>query len=392
MQVVAALAGIIGLVTGFVAAFAVRLSERAQRPPPQQPQPAVPPGIAAMLTALPSAAIVLDSSERVLRSSAAARAYGLVHGDGLVVPEIAQLARLVHRDEEVREAEIEIPRERPRLGSGTATFSVQVAPLGVNFVLVSAQDLTKVREAEAVRRDFVANVSHELKTPVGALALLAETTAEAAGDPDAVRRFAGRMQHEATRLTTLVQELITLSRIQGGQPIPEPVRVEVDAVVAEAVDRCRHSADAKGIRVVRGGEEGTAVFGDEELLITALRNLVDNAVSYSPERTRVVVSVRREEGSVSISVADQGIGIADQDRDRIFERFYRVDPARSRATGGTGLGLAIVKHVASNHGGEVTVWSKEKLGSTFTVTLPAYENDAREPQESRPESLREAPS
>lgn len=345
-----------------------------------------------MLTALSSAAVVLDSGERVLRSNAAARAYGLVQGDRLVVPEIVRLAGQVRRGEEVREAELEVPRERPRSGSGVAAFSVRVAPLGVDLVLVSAIDQTEVRQVEAMRRDFVANVSHELKTPVGALALLAETTEEAADDPEAVRRFAGRMQHESTRLTTLVQELMTLSRIQGGQAIPEPTPIEVGRVVAEAVDRCRFAADAKDIALVRGGPEAAVVLGDEELLTTALRNLIDNAIAYSPAGTRVVVSVRAEGQAVQISVSDQGIGIAEHDRERIFERFYRVDRARSRATGGTGLGLAIVKHVATNHGGGVTVWSKEGVGSTFTMALPAYVENDRAPAVLGSESRREARS
>lgn len=372
VQLVAGIAGLVGLVTGIGATLAVRMSERAQQAPSvRTTPPPLPAGISAMLTALPSAAIVLDSSERVLRSSAAARAFGLVQGERLVTTELVRLAREVRRDEEVRETEIEIPRERRRFGQGTANFLVHVAPLGVDLVLVYALDQTELHRVEAVRRDFVANISHELKTPVGALSLLAETVQEAAEDPETVRHFAGRLQHEATRLTTLVQELITLSRIQGGQPVTEPAPVVLDDVVTEAVDRCQYAAMAKDITLVRSGDDGVRVLGEQELLVTALRNLIDNAVAYSPESTRVVVSVRKVVDSVDVSVADQGIGIAEEDRERIFERFYRVDPARSRATGGTGLGLAIVKHVATNHGGEVTVWSKEKVGSTFTITVPA---------------------
>lgn len=394
VQLVAGIAGLVGLVTGIGATLAVRMSERAQQAPSALPSPPqLPAGISAMLTALPSAAIVLDSSERVLRSSAAARAFGLVQGERLITTELIRLAREVRRDEEVRETEIEIPRERRRFGRDTANFLVHVAPLGVDLVLVYALDQTELRRVEAVRRDFVANLSHELKTPVGALSLLAETVQEAADDPEAVRHFAGRLQHEATRLTTLVQELITLSRIQGGQPVTEPVPVVLDDVVTEAVDRCQYAATAKDIALVRGGDDGVRVLGEQELLVMAVRNLIDNAVAYSPESTRVVVSVRKGVDSVDVSVADQGIGIAEEDRGRIFERFYRVDPARSRATGGTGLGLAIVKHVATNHGGEVTVWSKEKVGSTFTITVPADEGARGEAPGSFPQaSVREAAS
>ncbi|MGV2384986.1 MAG UNVERIFIED_CONTAM: two-component sensor histidine kinase, partial [Thermobifida fusca] len=188
----------------------------------------------------------------------------------------------------------------------------------------------------------------------------------------AVKRFAGRMQHEAARLTHLVQDLITLSRIQGGEPIPNPGPVSVQEAVTEAIDRCNTRAAAKDISLVAAGVEGLRIYGDEDLLVTALRNLIDNAINYSPEHTRVVISARSVGDVVEISVSDQGIGIPESAQQRIFERFFRVDAARSRATGGTGLGLAIVKHVAVAHGGEVTVWSKEGSGSTFTLRLPAY--------------------
>jgi len=249
---------------------------------------------------------------------------------------------------------------------------------GGGLVLLLIEDQTESRRVEEVRRDFVANTSHELKTPVGALALLAETVEDAADDPEAVRRFAGRMRQEAARLTNLVQDMITLSRIQAAEPVPDPVPVKLDDVVAEALDRCRMRASARGIELVATGGHGLSVLGDEDLLITALRNLLENAVAYSPDKTRVDVSVALAPGdAVEISVADQGIGIPERDLERIFERFYRVDPARSRATGGTGLGLAIVKHVTAAHGGKVTVVSTEGAGSTFTLRLPLRSDAVR---------------
>jgi two-component system, OmpR family, sensor histidine kinase SenX3 len=334
--------------------------------------------------------VVLDSEDRVLRASAAARAFGLVKGDKLLVGELLALARQVRRDGEIREGEIEVSGHRQ--DGRTTSFAVRVAPLGAplsastsGLVLVLAEDQTESRRVEEVRRDFVANVSHELKTPVGALALLAETVEDAADDPEAVRRFAGRMRYEAARLTSLVKDLITLSRIQAAEPVPDPVPVGLDAVVAEALDRCRMKAGARGIDLAADIQPGLAVLGDEDLLVTALRNLLENAVDYSPDHTRVRVTVKRAgEPTVEISVADQGIGIPERDRERIFERFYRVDPARSRATGGTGLGLAIVKHVTAAHGGNVTVWSKVGAGSTFTLRLPLQGQKAGAPA-SRPQ-------
>jgi two-component system sensor histidine kinase SenX3 len=290
------------------------------------------------------------------------------------VQELVALARQVRRDGEIREGELDV--STTGVHRRVTSLAVRAAPLdaaagGGGLVLLLVEDQTESRRVEEVRRDFVANTSHELKTPVGALALLAETVEDAADDPEAVRRFASRMRQEAARLTNLVQDMITLSRIQAAEPIPDPVPVALDAVVAEALDRCRMKASARGIDLVAVGEHGLSVLGDEDLLVTALRNLLENAVAYSPDKTRVDVSTRQAaDDAVEISVADQGIGIPERDLERIFERFYRVDPARSRATGGTGLGLAIVKHVTAAHGGKVTVVSSEGAGSTFTLMLP----------------------
>jgi two-component system sensor histidine kinase SenX3 len=389
VEVVATLAGAVGLVTGLVTALAVRASERSQQPSLSPPQTAaVPAGVASVLSVLRSSAVVIDSDDRVLRASSAARAFGLVSGDRLVVDPVLAMARLVRRDGEIREEEIEVIDGR-REGRW---FTVRVAPMGTGgLVLVLAEDLTELRRVEAIRRDFVANVSHELKTPVGALSLLSETIEDAADDPEAVRRFAKRMQHESVRLTNVVQDLITLSRLQGGEPVAEPKVVTLDDVVHDAVDRCRLKAEPKDITLAVGGREGLTVHGDEELLITAVRNFIDNAIAYSPEHTRVVVCTRMaDDRYAEISVTDQGIGIPEADLQRIFERFYRVDPARSRQTGGTGLGLAIVKHAATRHRGEVNVWSKEGSGSTFTIRLPLLTTSATAKAISEPATVREA--
>jgi two-component system, OmpR family, sensor histidine kinase SenX3 len=389
VELVAGLVGAVGLVTGLVAGLAVRVSERAQQPPesPERVSP-VPAGVASVLSVLRSSAVVVDGEDRVLRASSAARAFGLVRGDRLVDDALLAMARLVRRDGEIREQEIEVSRGRGE----SRWFAVRVAPMSSHgLVLVLAEDLTEMRRVEAVRRDFVANVSHELKTPVGALSLLAETIEGAADDPEAVRRFAARMQHESARLTNVVQDLITLSRLQGGEPVAEPKPVPLDDVVRDAVDRCRLKAEPKDITLAVGAPERLTVRGDEELLVTAVRNLIENAIAYSPEHTRVVVCTRRaDDHHAEINVTDQGIGIPAADLERIFERFYRVDPARSRQTGGTGLGLAIVKHVTTRHQGEVKVWSKEGSGSTFTIALPLPTSSTPARRPSEPVAVREA--
>ena len=265
----------------------------------------------------------------------------------------------------------------------------RLGPLGDGFVVVEASDTSAAVRLEAVRRDFVANVGHELKTPVGAMAVLAEAVLDA-DDPEEVTRFASKILHESRRLGALVTELIELSRLQGADPLPELEPVAVDDVVTEAVRRARVSAETAGTDLALDAPSGLEVAGSSTLLVTALANLLENAVAYSPTGSSVSVRRRRvrgtgDGGAVEISVTDRGIGIAPEHQERVFERFFRVDPARSRATGGTGLGLAIVKHVAANHGGEVRVWSEPGVGSTFTLRLPAARpRDRRRRRDIRP--------
>ncbi|MFG2765649.1 sensor histidine kinase [Streptomyces rubiginosohelvolus] len=375
---VAAAAATAGLLTGVIAMLAFRWSERdLKRPTRTSLRPdsnaALPPGVDTVLSVLSSSAVVLDESDSVVKASSAAYALGLVRGGRLAVEPMLNMARDTRRDGEIRQGELDLPRRGTGRGD-TLAVSARVAPLGSRLVLLLVEDLTEARRIEAVRRDFVANVSHELKTPTGALSLLSEAVMDASDDPEAVERFAGRMQIEATRLTNLVQELIDLSRVQNDDPLEDAEPVKVETLVAEAIDRCRQQAGSKQITMASAGAEGLTVWGNRGQLVGALGNLVENAVNYSPAHTRVGIAARRLASPggdlIEIAVTDQGIGISEKDRERVFERFYRVDPARSRATGGTGLGLAIVKHVAASHGGEVTVWSSEGQGSTFTLRLP----------------------
>jgi two-component system sensor histidine kinase SenX3 len=360
------LAALIGAVVAGGAVLAWHVSERQQagvRPPEE---PAVPAGAAAVLSVLRSSAVVVDDEDEVVKASAPALAFGLVRGNRLLSQELADMVQQVRRDGQIRETELTMPRPSgpPR------TVTARVAPLSSRYVLALVEDRTRERRVEAVRRDFVANVSHELKTPVGAIKLLAEATAEASGDPEAVERFASRMLTESDRLSRLVQQIIELSRLQGDEPLETPAVVDVDDVVKRSVDITVMDATNKHISVVTGGTPGLTVFGNEEQVSAAVTNLVANAVAYSGDDSTVLVSTKANGDMVEISVVDQGIGIPHEELDRIFERFYRVDPARHRSTGGTGLGLSIVKHVAATHGGDVRVWSSEGQGSTFTLSLP----------------------
>jgi two-component system sensor histidine kinase SenX3 len=254
------------------------------------------------------------------------------------------------------------------------------------FAVVYVDDQSEHARMEATRRDFVANVSHELKTPVGAMGVLAEALQASTDDPATVGRFAEMMITESTRLANMVGELIELSRLQGAEPLPDLESVDVDSVVGEALSRYKVAADNADIEITTDAPTGFHVLGDQPLLVTAIANLVSNAIAYSPKGSPVSISRRRRGDNVEIAVTDRGIGIARDDQERVFERFFRVDTARSRATGGTGLGLAIVKHVAANHNGSIRLWSQPGTGSTFTLSIPAHsepddESDEREDEE-----------
>lgn len=373
---VATVVAVVALIAGVAVGWLLRGrgAGRAAAPDATQDRPVSPlaPAASDVLDALSSVIIVMNASDKVVRSSPSAGALGLVRNTELSHARLLDLVREVRRDGGVREVELEVARGP--LGSALLTLDVRVARLRAQHVLLLIEDRTHARRVEEIRRDFVVNVSHELKTPVSGLTLLAEAMDEARDDSEAVHRFAARMRIETTRLARLVQEIVDLSRLQVADALDEPVLVDVRACAREAVGHIQLLAADKRITVSTAMGDPTLpaeVYGDSNLITTALRNLVENAVNYSGEDTRVSVTVQPGIDLVSVVVKDQGTGIPPGEVDRIFERFYRVDAARSRRTGGTGLGLAIVKHVTSNHGGEVTVWSEPGQGSTFTVRLPA---------------------
>ncbi len=352
--------------TGFTVAifFAARRGERVAK----VVTPSVPDGVSQMLDVLESAGIVVDPSGNVVKASPGALAFGLVNDGKLAHAALNELADRVRDDGDPVTADVDITRGR--FSDASVNLSVRAARLGTRYVLLLAQDHTESRRLDEVRRDFIANISHELKTPIGAVSLLAEALDPAADDPAQVRRFAARLATEAARLARITGEIIDLSRLQAADALHQPELLNVDAVIAAAVDQNRVAAESGGVTLVAARDQGARVYGDEDLLVVAVHNLISNAIAYSPNRGRVGVGVSRRDGFVEIAVTDQGTGIPEDERDRVFERFYRVDQARSRHTGGTGLGLSIVKHTVQNHGGDVKVWSLVGRGSTFTIRLP----------------------
>ncbi|GIG53729.1 sensor histidine kinase [Demequina activiva] len=319
-----------------------------------------------VLSVLQSGAVVVRRDRRSAFSNTTASALAVARPDGALHPGVADLAERAWRADAPVEEDVEI--KRGVLGSSSIVH-VRVTPLNSELALAVANDNTEQRAAEATRREFAVNVSHELKTPVGALSLLAETIEDNAEDTEMVRSFAKKIRKETRRLTKLIQEIIEISRLQGGESVMDYAPVDLAGVVAEVIDSVRMSADAKEIALVPEYAAAPEVMGDHDLLVMAVRNLVDNAINYSEPGKRVTVSLAREEGVARLAVIDQGLGIALEDQERIFERFYRTDPARSRDTGGTGLGLSIVKHVVLQHSGTVDLWSQPSVGSTFTIRL-----------------------
>ena len=364
----------IGLAIGVGLSLLVAWAYRARARAEEETSMAIPQGITDVLGSMDDAACVVDVSGLVLATSQAATRFGIETGSILDNPELRQLVRGVRATGDTATESMRITRGG--LSLDPRLVSARASAIGARLVLLIVRDVTEQERLDQMRRDFVANTSHELKTPVGAVSLLAEAIESAADDPAQVRVFASRISAEANRLGQLTGRIMSLSRLQAEDGLTEVTPVSIDEVIAASIEAHVVQADSAGVELARGGDRGVWVRGDAQILIEAVGNLIANAIVYSPRGSRVGVGVKADGDVVEIAVSDQGIGIAEGDRERIFERFYRADEARSRRTGGTGLGLSIVKHATQRHGGEVRVWSRPGRGSTFTIRLPQIEAPA----------------
>jgi two-component system sensor histidine kinase SenX3 len=358
-----------GIFLGAAFMVVLHMAERRGSSAARVVAPIIPDGIDDVLGVLESAGVVLDPSNNVLKASPGAFAMGIVRQGSLVHPALLDFVASVRRTGKPVAEELSVARGP--FGESTLRLHVRVARLGTRFVLLLAEDRTEAHRLDDVRRDFVANISHELKTPIASVSLLAEALDQAADEPEQVRRFAGRLSVEASRLAHITSEVIELSRLQARDALRPDVLVDIGDVVAAAVDQQRVVAASKRVDVAVRSSTKAKVYGDRALMVVAVHNLVANAIAYSNEGGRVGVGAKVVGDTVEIAVTDQGIGMESDELDRVFERFYRVDQARSRNTGGSGLGLSIVKHIVQNHGGDVRAWSQPGRGSTFMIRLPA---------------------
>jgi two-component system sensor histidine kinase SenX3 len=333
-----------------------------------------------LLEVLSLTALVVTPSNQVLRATPGAIALGLVRNRDLTQDDLRALVVSASQTSSVETLEADVA---VGLGPEKTLLHARAVQLSDSNVLLVVEDNTESKRLDDTRRDFIANISHELKTPIGAISLLAEALVDASDDPVAVQKFSKSLRKESKRLTNLIKDVVQLSRIQSAEVVANAEVVDLSTVVMEALDRNSYRAEARNVKISYDAPEGVEVIGDPEMLTVAVKNLIENAILYSEEGAPVGVGLRQVDDVAEIAVTDSGLGIPQEDQTRIFERFYRVDPSRSRATGGTGLGLAIVKHVASTHNGEVKLFSKPGVGSTFTLRIPLADKNVLEQDSDR---------
>jgi two-component system sensor histidine kinase SenX3 len=358
------LGGVLALAVG--ATFGWFLGKRTSRVIEAEPD-SFPDLVAEVLELMGSVGIVLDGSNRVVGTNSWAESFGLVARGLLVHAEIADLAKRARSGSNIESFEGVL---RVGLAQEKVSVSAKAKLVEGDYVVLVLEDRTSDIRLDKTRRDFIENISHELKTPIGAIALLSEAIQEAGDDREAVAKFASSLNKESSRLTFLVQDIIKLSRLQSEEVLASAEIVDLNDVMAEAIDRNEQLAASRKIRLNSEQAPKLEVFGNKEMLITAVKNLIENAISYSEPGTSVGIGCSAKESIAEITVTDSGAGISPENQQRIFERFYRADPSRSRETGGTGLGLSIVKHVAKIHRGEIKLFSQVGVGSTFTLRVP----------------------
>lgn len=333
-----------------------------------------------LLEVLSLTALVVRPNNQVIRATTGAIALGLVKNRELAQEELRALVLIACQTSGVETLETDVAIG---LGPEKAVLHARAVQLSDSNVLMVVEDNTESKRLDDTRRDFIANISHELKTPIGAISLLSEALVDASDDPVAVHKFSKSLRKESKRLTNLIKDVVQLSRIQSAEVVANAEVVDLSTVVMEALDRNSYRAEARNVKITYDAPEGLEVIGDPEMLTVAVKNLIENAILYSEEGAPVGVGLRQVDDVAEIAVTDSGLGIPQEDQSRVFERFYRVDPSRSRSTGGTGLGLAIVKHVASTHNGEVKLFSKPGVGSTFTLRIPLADKHVTEQDSDR---------
>lgn len=339
--------------------------------------PSIPHTLKAALNSLDRDSLILDKNSNVVFATSNVEKLNILRDNKINSEELLALVRVVRRTGIKQEGSFELPRGP--IGEGKREIQVSISMLSdAGLVLVVIDDEGEKQRIDAVRRDFITNISHELKTPITALSLNSDALLEIKSEPEQVVKFANKIKQQAGRLNDLVQEIINLSKLQDADPMAQATEVQILDVVNEAIDQCETNAESRKINIDLEKADPAIVLGNRDQLVMAVHNLIENAINYSAEHTHVTILVEVTNQIVEITVKDQGIGIAQSDIDRIFERFYRVDPARSRVTGGTGLGLSIVKHVVGNHGGEIKVWSVPGIGSTFSLRLPITNTSKKE--------------
>lgn len=351
---------------GFALLFQLRRRKTAKALPPPRNQ--LSNSISEVLDVLGPSALILSSTNYVAQATTTALALGLVNGRNLTHKKLLTLVTRARESQDAIQVDASLPTGRKDV---KLFITARAKSIGDGNVLLIIEDRTESHRLDEMRKDFMANISHELKTPIGAVGLLSEAMENSLDQPEILAKLLKNIRKEAKRLSSLVQDIIQLSRIQGTSKIAIAKHVNLVSAVREAIDRNSWRSEKHKVTVEFESEKRNVdVIGDAELLTVAVKNLIENAIIYSNSGSSVAVVIEAADGLAQIRVKDSGIGIGKEDLERVFERFYRADQSRSRETGGTGLGLSIVKHAALMHQGDVQLFSKPGIGSTFTIRLP----------------------